>query len=140
MGIALSTWAQSGTDLDSTRYRLLPLAPWRILLARDSAYLLVQIVLTLALSPVAGLTFGMTALAIGRYPSLGSRLHQERWRFASGRVPFGAAQMILGAALVMMGGPGLAIAMLMWVASVAWGGSALAKRLRGIDTDRAPRR
>jgi len=138
VGIALSTQAQCGAGLDATRYRVLPLAPWRILLARDTAYLAVQALLTAPLDPRAGLAFGMTALAVGRYPTLNARLRAERWRFASGRVLFGALQMIAGAILVFAGWAGAAAAAALWLGSLGWGGSVLAQRLHGVDAHRAP--
>ena len=52
-----------------TRYRLLPLRGWQILLAKDVAFLGVLLLLTLPLDARAGLAFGLAALAIGRYPS-----------------------------------------------------------------------
>ncbi len=139
VGIALSTQAQCGGGLDATRYRLLPLAAWRVLLARDTAYLAVQTALTAGLDPRAGLVFGMTALAAARYPALHASLRAERWRFASGRVLFGTLQMIAGAMLVFAGWAGAATAAALWLGSVWWGGSVLAQRLRGIDVGGAPR-
>jgi len=139
VGIALSTWSQCGAGLDSTRYRLLPLHPWRILLARDAAYLAVQAALTAGLSPIAGLTFGMTVLAVGRYTTLHAHLRQPRWRFASGRVVVGATQMVLASTLAFAAGWAIAIASALWLASVAWGGLILAQRFRGVDAGGAPR-
>jgi hypothetical protein len=137
IGIALSTWAQCGSGLDSTRYRLLPIRAWRILLARDAAYLTVQVVLTAGLNPIAGLTFGMTALAVGRYTSLHGSLRQARWRFASGRVMVGAAQMILASMVAFAGGWAGVGAAALWMVSVIWGGVTLTERLR---SSRAPPR
>ena len=139
IGIALSTQAQSGAGLGATRWRLLPWSAWRIVLGRDLAYLAVQFVLTSALNPAAGLAFGMTALSVGRYPALHSRLQPERWRFAGGRVLFGVLQMIAGIALAWAGPAGLPAATVLWAASVAWGGSVLAKRFHGSDAEAAPR-
>jgi hypothetical protein len=138
-GIALSTQAQCGADFAAARYRLLPLGPRQIILARDGAYIAVQLAFTLALDPIAGLTFGMTALTVGRYPSLYARLRAERWRFSSGRVLFGASQMIAGATLAFAGAAGTAIAVAIWAGSVWWGGSVLAQRFRGMDAGSAPR-
>ena len=121
VGIALSTQAQGGAGLDATRYRMLPAAGWRVLLARDAAYLGVQALLTVGLDPVAGVAFGMMALAAGRYPSPHSRLRAERWRFAGGRVLFGALQMIAGAAFALGGIKGAAVAITAWVVSLRWG-------------------
>lgn len=102
-GLALSTYAQCFFGLDSasalTRYRLLPLRGWQILLAKDMAFLAILFVLVLPLSPVAGLSFGLVAIAIGRYPSVSIRLQQKPWRFTSGDSRFGALQMILATAL-----------------------------------------
>ncbi|HEV2991173.1 MAG TPA: hypothetical protein VG759_22230, partial [Candidatus Angelobacter sp.] len=57
-GLALSTYAQCFFGLDSpsalTRYRLLPLRGWQILLAKDMAFLTILFVLVLPLSPIAG--------------------------------------------------------------------------------------
>jgi hypothetical protein len=101
VALALSTYAQSLFSLDGplTRYRLLPLRGWQIILAKDAAYLAILLVLTAAVTPAPALTFGLTSLALGRYPSIASRLPVERWRFSGGRVFVGALQMVVGAAL-----------------------------------------
>jgi hypothetical protein len=121
VGIALSTLAQCSSGLEATRYRLLPAAGWRVILARDAAFLLVLALLTAALDPRTGLVFGMAALAAGRYPSLHSRLRVERWRFAGGRVLFGVLQMIGGGVLAFGGSAGALIAVAAWGLSVLWG-------------------
>jgi hypothetical protein len=102
--LALSTYAQSlfGLDFGSamTRYRLLPLRGWEILLAKDLAFLGILLVLVLPLSPGPGVTFGLVALAIGHHSSVFMRLPQRRWRFAGGRLlPVGLLQGIGGMAL-----------------------------------------
>jgi len=103
VALALSTYAQSLFGLDSasgaTRYRLLPLRIWQILLAKDIAFLgvLFGLVLPLAIGP--GLTFGLAALAIGHFASVRLHLPLERWRFTSGRLTFGVAQVLAGFAL-----------------------------------------
>lgn len=114
VALALSTIAQSLFGLDSaagaTRYGLLPLARRQILLAKDIAFLGVLVVLVLPLSLLPGLTFGLVALAIGHFPSVRLHLPQQRWRFASGRVIFGAAQIVVGIALAFaeyQTGPGI---------------------------------
>jgi hypothetical protein len=81
-----------------TRYRLLPVRPREILLAKDAAFLGLLLLLTLPLNPVAGMTFGFAALAIGHFPAL-RRNPQYRWRFLGGRFVIGAAQVAFGAAL-----------------------------------------
>jgi hypothetical protein len=102
IALALSTYAQCLFELDSesarTRYRLLPVQPREILLAKDTAYLGLLLLFTLPLSPVAGMTFGLAALAIGHFPAL-RRNPQYRWRFLGGRFVIGAAQVACGAAL-----------------------------------------
>lgn len=139
VGIALSTQTQCAVGLDATRYHILPVTPLRILLARDLAYLAVQLLLTAALDPVAGLAFGFAAVALGRYPSLFANLQAERWRFTGGRVLFGSLQMIVGAALVFGGLPGILIGAILWTGSLFYGASVLAQRLHGIDAAGAPR-
>lgn len=103
VGMALSTYAQCLFGLDSasalSRYRLLPLRGWQILLAKDIAFLGILFILVLPLSPVPGLTFGLVAVIMGRYPSVVFRLPQKRWRFTSGDVRFGVLQMIFGIAV-----------------------------------------
>ena len=118
-GLALSTYAQCLFGLDSssgtTRYGLLPLARWQVLLAKDIAWLGVLLVVVLPLDTGYGLSFGLAALAIGHFAPLRA---QQRWRFTSGRVGLGAAQVLAGG---MLGaaeerwGAGLAL-----IAAVAW--------------------
>ena len=90
VALALSTYAQCLFSLDSesgaTRYHLLPLRGWQILLAKDAALLGILLILTLPLDAAAGMTFGLSSLAIGRYPALKARLSAQRWRFTSGRI------------------------------------------------------
>jgi hypothetical protein len=102
VALAMSTGAQSllGLDADGgiTRYQLLPLRGWEILLAKDLAVLGILLVLLLPLDPGPGMTFGLVALAIGHRSSMLLELPQQRWRFASGNLPFGAAQTGVGMA------------------------------------------
>jgi hypothetical protein len=100
IALALSTYAQCLFGLDSssalTRYRLLPLPLWQILMAKDIAYLAILVVLVAPLSMTVGLTSGLVALAIGRYSSVHRRNPQYRWRFTGGRVIIGVPQSVLG--------------------------------------------
>lgn len=100
IALALSTYAQCQFGLDSgsglTRYQLLPLSLWQIVLAKDIAYLAILIILVAPFSVAAGLTSGLVALAIGRYSSIHRRNLQYRWRFTGGRVVVGVPQAILG--------------------------------------------
>jgi hypothetical protein len=130
VALALSTYAQGLFSLDGavgmTRYRLLPLRGWQILLAKDAAYLGILLILVLPLSPLPGLTFGLAALGIGHFPSVLLRLPQRRWRFTGGRVLFGAAQILIGFALGYAedhaGIVYLAAAAAAWLCSTAWCG------------------
>lgn len=138
VALALSTYAQCLFSLDGpaglARYRLLPLPAWRILLAKDAAYLAILLVLVAAIEPVSGLTFGLSALAIGRYPSLRYRLPVMRWRFASGRVGFGVLQIVAGATVFAQAAHRwvtLAIAVLAWLVSL-WVGARWLERRSGV--------
>jgi hypothetical protein len=122
--IALSTYAQCLFALDGdsgrTRYRLLPSRGWRILAAKDAAFLIVLLVAVLPLAIVPGLTFGLAALALGRYPSLYVRLPQQRGRFTSGRVLWGCLQGLVGAILGFAGA--IAMAAALYGLSLWWAG------------------
>jgi hypothetical protein len=100
IALALSTYAQCLFGLDSssalTRYRLLPLPLWQILVAKDIAFLTILVILVAPLSAAAGLTSGLIALAVGRYSSVRRRSPQYRWRFTGGRVIVGVPQSVLG--------------------------------------------
>jgi hypothetical protein len=86
--LALSSYAQCLFGLDGagglTRYRLLPLHGWQILLAKDAAFLMVAVTLTLPLNPLAGLAAALTVLAVGHEPSVKHLKPQVRWRFSTG--------------------------------------------------------
>ena len=86
--LALSSYAQCLFGLESvsgmTRYQLMPLAGWRIIAAKDAAFLVVAVLLTLPLAPLAGLAAALAALALGHGPSVEERREQTRWRFSSG--------------------------------------------------------
>ena len=106
VALTMSTYAQSlfGRELGSgsgmTRYRLLPLGGWEILLAKDIAFLATLFVLLLPLDPGPGMTFGLVALALGHHSSVLFELPQQRWRFTGGRLlPVGALQAVGGMAL-----------------------------------------
>lgn len=130
VGLASSTSSQSLFGMETRGslmlYRVLPLRGWQVLLAKDAAYVTVVCVLTLPLNLVAGVTFALTALAIGRYPSLNQWNAQRRWRFASGDVRFGFAQIFLasGVAFTAAQGEGLFVgtAVLAYVVSLMVGG------------------
>jgi len=85
--LALSTCAANLFGLDGEqgmmRYRLLPLAGWQVLAAKDAAFLLVALVLTAPLSPAGGMAAAITALAYGHYASVMRRHPDTRWRFST---------------------------------------------------------
>ncbi len=85
---ALGTYAQCLFGLDGesgrARYLLMPLPAWRILLAKDIAFLVVAVALTLPLAPSAGLASALAALAVGHHLSVLRPVAQLRWRFTSG--------------------------------------------------------
>jgi hypothetical protein len=105
VGLALSTYAQCLFSLDTaagmTRYHLLPLRPWQVLMAKDVAFLAILLALVLPLDAGVGVTFGLTVLAVGHWPSVRLRLPLRRWRFAGGRVKYGVAQVVCGTTLAM---------------------------------------
>jgi hypothetical protein len=86
--LALSSYAQGLFGLDGagglTRYRLLPLHGWQILLAKGAAFLMVSVALTLALNPLAGFAAALVVLAVGHETSVGEVKAQVRWRFSGG--------------------------------------------------------
>ena len=130
IALATSTYAQSLFGLDGpgglTWYRVLPLRGWRILLAKDAAYMTLVCLLTLPLELKAGITFGLLALAIGRYPSLILKIAQRKWLFASGDVRFGATQIFFASGIAFAASQGgmlfLGIAFLAYAISLGAGG------------------
>ncbi|HMD70007.1 MAG TPA: hypothetical protein VKF41_01615 [Bryobacteraceae bacterium] len=111
--LALSSYAQSLFGLDGAgglaRYRLLPLAGWEILAAKDVAFLLVAIPLTLPLAPLAGVAAALAALAMGHAPTVNRPRPQSRWRFSTGAgMVFGllqAAFLTVAASSVYLSSP-----------------------------------
>jgi hypothetical protein len=100
VALSLSTYAQSlfGLELGSgvTRYHLLPLAGWQILLAKDLAFLALLLVLLLPLDIAPGMTLGFIALAVGHHSSLMLDLPHVRWRFTGGRLLFVTVLQLVG--------------------------------------------
>ena len=132
VALSLSTYTQCLFSRDgecgATRYGLLPLKGWQILLAKDAAFLGILFLLTVPLDPVAGMTFGLTALAIGRYPALSARLPAERWRFTSARVFFGALQIVLGAMSGFSAARCWPFVAAAYLVSLFWGGRHVLRR------------
>jgi len=97
--VALSSYAQCLFGLDGaggwSRYRLLPVSGWRVLAAKDAAFLAVVALLAAPLAPLAGLGAAFVALAMGRRSSVLDPRPQTRWRFSAGASPvYGIGQVI----------------------------------------------
>ncbi len=132
--LAISTPSQTLFGLDGraglTRYRLLPIAGWRVLVAKDTAFLLAAVVLTAALAPLAGLAGALIALAMGRRAAIQENRAQLRWRLQTG-VSFGPAlaqivAMLGAAAFEYAKGPLILLPCIAaWGASLWWGGNRL---------------
>lgn len=130
--LALSTWTQCcfGLDFASgiTRYKLLPLRGWQVLVAKDAAFVIILAILILPAGSgvLAGLTFGFVVIAVGRYPSLALRLPLQRWRFASGDLRFTVLQFMLAPTLGFAASRTspwfLGVALALYLISLAWGG------------------
>ncbi len=86
--LALSGYAQCLFGLESKsglrRYQLMPLEGWRVIAAKDVAFVLVTVALTLPLAPLTGLASSLALLAFGHQPSVEERREQKRWRFSGG--------------------------------------------------------
>ncbi len=129
VAIALSTVAQRMFGLETpgsmARYRLMPLAGWKLLLAKDAAYLAIAAVLVAPLGLRAGMACSFVALACGRSPSLRQRVAQKAWRFTGGDARFGITQVIAGGmaglASTRLGGWVVVGAALLWVGSLYQG-------------------
>jgi hypothetical protein len=129
VGIAMSTIGQRMLRLDEgralLRYRLLPIAGWKLLVTQDMTFLILLAVMVSLLSLRTGVAFGLVAIAVGRYPSLRQRANQRRWRFVEGDPRFGVAQVLLGGlagiGAARMGLWVLAVASALYLVSVFWG-------------------
>ena len=86
--LALTSYTQCLFGLDGegglSRYRLLPLRGWQILISKDLALLTVVLLLSLPLAPLPGLGGAMVALALGHSMSVQEPRQQTRWRFSTG--------------------------------------------------------
>ena len=86
--LAISTCSLSLFGLDgragTTRYRLMPVRGWQILLAKDAAYMTMALVLAAPLSVPGAIGAALVALAIGHGASVHTPRAQQRWRFQTG--------------------------------------------------------
>ena len=133
----LSSYAQCLFGLDGegglSRYLLLPVRGWQLLLAKDAAFLAALVPLLLPLAPVAGLGGALMALAVGHSPSVGHPREQTRWRFTTGAaLGNGAVQMVAMAMTISSidstSAWFLAPAAAAWAGSVWWYGRELEPR------------
>jgi hypothetical protein len=131
---AVSSYAQCVFGLDGdgglSRYRLLPVRGWQLLLAKDAAFLIALFPLALPLAPLAALGGALVVLAVGRAPSVEHPREQTRWRFSSGGgLGNGVVQMIALAMTVSsifsMSGLFLLPAGAAWATSLWWYGKRL---------------
>ncbi len=128
--VTVSTSAQVLIGLDGAgaqRYRLMPIAGWRILLAKDAAFMVLLLILTAPIELPASLTAGLAALAIGHYQSVMQPVPEKRWRFTSGVLfPAGALQMFaifaLGNAVLKYGPLFFVLTLAAWFVSLLWFG------------------
>jgi hypothetical protein len=126
VAVAISTETQVLFGLDgrgAERYRLFPLRGWRILLAKDLAFLLLLALLVMPLDFVCGMFGGMVALAIGHHRSVFQPLPQKPWRFTSGALFMdGVIQTIAlfaaGSTVKTAGLPFMALCMAAWILSL----------------------
>lgn len=126
VALAISTGTQVLFGLDGTgaqRYRQFPLPGWRILLAKDLAFLLLLALLVLPLDFVSGLFGGLAALAIGHHRSVFHPSPQKRWRFTSGALFMDgvlqtAALFAAGTTVKTAGLPFMAFCLTAWILSL----------------------
>jgi len=128
---ALSSYAQCLFGLDGagglSRCRLLPLPGWQLLLAKDAAFLVVAVLLTLPLGVLPGVGAALVALAVGHAPSVEHPRPQTRWRFSSGGALGNAVVQVVAlamaaSAIAWTSAWFLAPAVGAWVVSVWWYG------------------
>jgi hypothetical protein len=97
VALAMSTQTQVLFGLDGSgvaRYRQFPIRGWRILLAKDLAFLALLGLLVLPLDFVSGMIAGVAALTIGHHRSVLKIVSQAQWRFTSGMLfPDGVIQI-----------------------------------------------
>ena len=100
VGIAMSTIGQRMLRLDEgralLRYRLLPIAGWKLLVTQDMTFLISLAYHGFTRSYEQALHLAWSLSQFGRYPSLRRRAIQRRWRFVGGDPRFGVAQVLLG--------------------------------------------
>ena len=98
VAMAVSTEGQVLFSIDgrgAERFRLMPIRGWRILLAKDLAFLVIVGALAAPLDFMSGFFGGMAAVAVGHHNSVFKTVKQTRWRFTRGVLfPPGALQTV----------------------------------------------
>jgi hypothetical protein len=128
--VAMSTQTQVLFGIDgqgAARYAQWPIRGWRILLAKDLAFLVLLGLFVMPLDFVSGLVSGIAALAIGHRRSVVKPVRQAAWRFTSGALlPDGAIQVAVlfavGNSARTVGLPLIALCILAWLASLLFYG------------------
>jgi hypothetical protein len=128
---AMSSYAQCLFGLDGegglSRYRLLPVRGWQLLLAKDAAFLAAVIPLTVPLAVLPGIGAALVALAVGHSPAVEHPRPQTRWRFSTGGALGNGVIQLVALAMTASGIYltsvwFLAAAVAAWAASVWWYG------------------
>jgi len=131
---ALSSYAQSLFGLDGegglSRYRLLPVRGWQLLLAKDAAFLAALFPLLLPVAPVAGFGGALSVLAVGHSPSVRHPREQARWRFTTGAALGNGIVQMVALAMTVSGILSTSLwffapAACAWVGSLWWYGRQL---------------
>lgn len=128
--VAVSTESQVLFGIDghgAARYHQLPIRGWRILLAKDLAFLTLLGLLVMPLDFVSGFMGGVAALAIGHRRSVLMPVRQTAWRFTSGALlPDGVIQVVVlfwvGNSAKTLGLPLIGPCILAWLGSLLFYG------------------
>lgn len=116
--LAVSTYGQQLFALDwhrgLARYRLMPVAGWEMLLAKDVAFLMIMVPLIAPLAVVPGVAAAFAVLASGHPVSIVAAKAQARWRFIAG----GSFAATLMQTIAMFGAGSLTYRGSTWVLAV----------------------
>lgn len=136
--IILSTIGVTLFGLDGagglTRFALMPLAGWRVLLAKGLPFVSVALLCTLHLAPLAALGGALLLLAVGHFRSLAYSGQQMRWRFRAGH-GFGMAMLQMVSAILAASAVdrfskwALLVCLAIYGASLWWCGRRLSQRM-----------
>ncbi len=126
VALAVSTETQVLLGIDgpgAQRYRQFPLRGWRILLAKDLAFLVLLALLVMPVDFLSGMFGGLAALTIGHHRSVLNPTPQTRWRFTSGAIVMdGVLQTLalfaVGSTVRTEGLPFMALCLLVWLLSL----------------------